>query len=419
MMGERDNIQIRRARPEDAAAIAELLYEAFSEFKSDYTPEAFAIVTPLVEEISERFDAGVMWVAVLDEGIVGTVSVVPEPEWLYIRSMAVSPMAQGMGIGHKLLDEIEEYGIENGFDRLFLYTTHFSTDAIGLYEKHGFTRGRDTSAEEWFGTPGRAMEKKIGGKLNKMLLEVKDLHAGIDGKEILKGLNLQVKKGEVHAIMGPNGSGKSTLAKVLAGHPSYEVMKGEVLYEGKNLLELEPDERAREGVFMAFQYPVEVPGVSNSQFLRLAYNEKMKHHGLEELDPLEFNDYLKEKAKIVDMDPQFFKRSVNEGFSGGEKKRNEILQMAVLEPKLAVLDETDSGLDIDALRIVAEGVNKLRGHENAIILVTHYQRLLNFIVPDMVHVLANGRIVKEGGKELALELEEKGYDWVKGAANSR
>ena len=250
-----------------------------------------------------------------------------------------------------------------------------------------------------------------------MLLEVKDLHAGIDGKEILKGLNLQVKKGEVHAIMGPNGSGKSTLSKVLAGHPSYEVTSGEVLFEGKNLLELEPDERAREGVFMAFQYPVEVPGVSNSQFLRLAYNEKMKHLGQEELDPLEFNDYLKEKAKIVDMSSEFFKRSVNEGFSGGEKKRNEILQMAVLQPKLAVLDETDSGLDIDALRIVAEGVNKLRSNDNAIILVTHYQRLLNFIVPDMVHVLAGGKIVKEGGKELALELEEKGYDWVKGAAH--
>ena len=248
-----------------------------------------------------------------------------------------------------------------------------------------------------------------------MLLEVKDLHAGIEGKEILKGLNLQVNKGEVHAIMGPNGSGKSTLSKVLAGHPSYEVIAGEVLYEGKNLLELEPDERARDGVFMAFQYPVEVPGVSNSQFLRLAYNEKMKHHGQEELDPLEFNDYLKEKAKVVDMDPQFFKRSVNEGFSGGEKKRNEILQMAVLEPKLAILDETDSGLDIDALRIVAEGVNKLRSSENAIILVTHYQRLLNYITPDFVHVLANGKIVKEGGKELALELEEKGYDWVKAA----
>lgn len=248
-----------------------------------------------------------------------------------------------------------------------------------------------------------------------MLLEIKDLHAAIDGKEILKGLNLQINKGEVHAIMGPNGSGKSTLAKVLAGHPSYEVTKGEVLYEGKNLLDLEPDERAREGVFLAFQYPVEVPGVSNSQFLRLAYNEKMKHLGQEELDPLEFNDYLTEKAKVVEMDKSFFKRSVNEGFSGGEKKRNEILQMAVLEPKLAVLDETDSGLDIDALRIVAEGVNKLRDENKAIILVTHYQRLLNYITPDFVHVLASGKIVKEGGKELALELEEKGYDWVKAA----
>jgi Fe-S cluster assembly ATP-binding protein len=249
-----------------------------------------------------------------------------------------------------------------------------------------------------------------------MLLEIKDLHAVIDGKEILKGLNLQVNRGEVHAIMGPNGSGKSTLAKVLAGHPSYEVTKGEIIYEGKNLLELEPDERAREGVFLAFQYPVEVPGVSNAQFLRLAYNEKMKHLGEEELDPLEFNDLLKEKAKIVEMSSEFFKRSVNEGFSGGEKKRNEILQMAVLNPKLAVLDETDSGLDIDALRIVAGGVNQLRSPENAVILVTHYQRLLNYIEPDFVHVLAGGKIVKEGGKELALELEEKGYDWVKAAS---
>jgi Fe-S cluster assembly ATP-binding protein len=230
-----------------------------------------------------------------------------------------------------------------------------------------------------------------------MLLEIKDLYAGIEGKEILKGLNLTVNKGEVHAIMGPNGSGKSTLSKVLAGHPSYEVLS------------------AREGIFLAFQYPVEVPGVSNSQFLRLAYNEKMKHLGEEELDPLEFNDLLKERAKIVEMDPSFFKRSVNEGFSGGEKKRNEILQMAVLQPKLAILDETDSGLDIDALRIVAEGVNKLRGSENAVILVTHYQRLLNYIQPDFVHVLADGKIVKQGGKELALELEEKGYDWVKSA----
>lgn len=249
-----------------------------------------------------------------------------------------------------------------------------------------------------------------------MLLEIKNLHAGIEDKEILKGLSLQVNKGEVHAIMGPNGSGKSTLSKVLAGHPSYEVTSGEVLFEGRDLLELEPDERAREGIFMAFQYPVEVPGVSNSQFLRLAYNEKMKHLGQEELDPLEFNDYLKEKAKLVEMNPEFFKRSVNEGFSGGEKKRNEILQMAVLEPKLAILDETDSGLDIDALRIVAEGVNKLRSSENAIILVTHYQRLLNYIEPDFVHVLANGKVVQSGNKDLALKLEEQGYDWVKSAA---
>src|SRR5436189_2315871 len=251
-----------------------------------------------------------------------------------------------------------------------------------------------------------------------MLLEVKDLHAGIDGKEILKGLNLQVNAGEVHAIMGPNGSGKSTLSKVLAGHPSYEVISGEVLYEGKNLLELEPDERARAGLFMAFQYPVEVPGVSNSQFLRLAYNQKMQHLGQEELDPLEFNDYLKEKAMIVDMDPEFFKRSVNEGFSGGEKKRNEILQMAVLAPKLAILDETDSGLDIDALRIVADGVNKLKRPTNATIIVTHYQRLLNYIVPDYVHVLAGGRILRSGGKELALELEEHGYEWVTSGAGA-
>ena len=245
------------------------------------------------------------------------------------------------------------------------------------------------------------------------MLEIRDLHATIDGKEILKGINLTVNKGEVHAIMGPNGSGKSTLAKVLAGHPSYEVTRGEVLFEGRNLLELAPDERAREGIFLAFQYPIEVPGVSNSQFLRLAYNEKRKHLGEEELDPLEFKDLLRERAKIVEMDASFMSRSVNEGFSGGEKKRNEILQMAVLEPKLAVLDETDSGLDIDALRIVAGGVNKLQNEENAIILVTHYQRLLNYIVPDFVHVLSGGRIVKEGGKELALELEAKGYDWIK------
>ncbi|HEV7860389.1 MAG TPA: Fe-S cluster assembly ATPase SufC [Pyrinomonadaceae bacterium] len=251
------------------------------------------------------------------------------------------------------------------------------------------------------------------------MLEIRDLHATVDGNEILRGINLTVKKGEVHAIMGPNGSGKSTLAKVLAGHPSYVVTRGEVFYEGRNLLDLAPDERAREGVFLAFQYPIEVPGVSNAQFLRLAYNEKRKHLGEEELDPLEFKDLLKERAKIVEMEASFMTRAVNEGFSGGEKKRNEILQMAVLEPKLAVLDETDSGLDIDALRIVAGGVNKLKTSENAIILVTHYQRLLNYIVPDYVHVLSSGQIVKEGGKELALELEEKGYDWIKGQGAER
>ena len=245
------------------------------------------------------------------------------------------------------------------------------------------------------------------------MLEIKNLRATVDGNEILRGINLTVKKGEIHAIMGPNGSGKSTLAKVLAGHPDYEVTAGEVIYQGKNLLDLSPDERARDGVFMAFQYPIEVPGVSNAQFLRLAYNEKRKHFGEEELDPLEFKDLLKERAKVVEMDASFMSRSVNEGFSGGEKKRNEILQMAVLQPKLAILDETDSGLDIDALRVVAGGVNQLRTQDNAIIVVTHYQRLLNYIVPDYVHVLAHGRIAREGGKELALELEEKGYDWIK------
>ena len=251
------------------------------------------------------------------------------------------------------------------------------------------------------------------------MLEIRDLHATVDGKEILRGINLTIKKGEIHAIMGPNGSGKSTLAKILAGHPAYEVTKGEVLYEGRNLLELAPDERAREGVFLAFQYPVEVPGVSNAQFLRLAYNEKRKHLGEEELDPLEFKDLLAERAKVVEMDAGLMSRSVNEGFSGGEKKRNEILQMAVLEPKLAVLDETDSGLDIDALRIVSEGVNKLRTPENAVVLVTHYQRLLNYIVPDHVHVLYRGRIVRSGGKELALALEEKGYDWIREEAGGQ
>jgi len=247
------------------------------------------------------------------------------------------------------------------------------------------------------------------------VLEIRNLHAVIDGKEILKGVDLSVKAGEIHAIMGPNGSGKSTLAKILAGHPSYEVTQGEVLYQGRNLLEIEADERAREGVFLAFQYPIEIPGVSNANFLRMAYNEKAKHEGREELDPLEFDDLIQEKIKIVEMDKSFINRSVNEGFSGGEKKRNEILQMAVLEPKLAVLDETDSGLDIDALRIVAGGVNKLANKDNAIILVTHYQRLLDYIEPHFVHVLYQGRIAKSGGKELAVDLEKKGYDWIRTA----
>ena len=249
------------------------------------------------------------------------------------------------------------------------------------------------------------------------MLEIQDLHAGIEGREILRGLNLEVKAGEIHAIMGPNGSGKSTLAKVLAGHPSYEVTAGEVKFQGVNLLELTPDARAREGVFLAFQYPIEIPGVSNANFLGMAYNEARKHRGEEELDPLEFDDLIREKIKVVEMDPSFINRSVNEGFSGGEKKRNEILQMAVLEPKLAVLDETDSGLDIDALRIVANGINKLANPENAIILVTHYQRLLNYIEPDFVHVLWQGRIVKSGTKELALQLEAKGYDWIREGAD--
>ena len=251
------------------------------------------------------------------------------------------------------------------------------------------------------------------------MLEICNLHATIGGKEILNGLDLSVKAGEIHAIMGPNGSGKSTLAKVLAGHHDYEVTQGEVIYQGKNLLELEPDERAREGIFLAFQYPIEIPGVSNANFLRLAYNEKAKHDGREELDPLEFDDLLREKMKIVEMDTSFINRSVNEGFSGGEKKRNEILQMAVLEPKLAVLDETDSGLDIDALRVVANGVNKLANKDNAIILITHYQRLLNYIEPDFIHVLYKGQIVKSGSKEIALELEQKGYDWIKTASAAR
>lgn len=244
------------------------------------------------------------------------------------------------------------------------------------------------------------------------MLEISNLTATAGDKEILRGINLTVNAGEVHAIMGPNGSGKSTLAQVLAGHPSYEVTGGSVLFEGEDLLELEPEERAHKGVFLAFQYPIEIPGVSNAYFLRSAYNAMRVARGGEEVDPMEFLDVMEEKLKVVEMDDAMLARSVNMGFSGGEKKRNEILQMAVLEPKLAILDETDSGLDIDALRVVAEGVNKLRRPENATIVVTHYQRLLNYIVPDFVHVLAGGRIIRSGGKELALELEEKGYDWL-------
>ena len=245
------------------------------------------------------------------------------------------------------------------------------------------------------------------------MLEIVNLHAEIEGKKILKGIDLKVNVGEVHAIMGPNGSGKSTLAQVLAGRESYSVSQGEIRYQGKGLLDMDPDERAREGVFMAFQYPVEIPGVSNAYFLKSGLNAVRKHQGLEELDAMEFLKLIKEKAKSVNMDEGLLNRPVNQGFSGGEKKRNEILQMAVLEPKLAILDETDSGLDIDALRIVAEGINKFRSKSNAVILVTHYQRILSYVVPDYVHVLLNGRIVRSGGKELALQLEEKGYDWVK------
>lgn len=245
------------------------------------------------------------------------------------------------------------------------------------------------------------------------MLEIRNLHAAINGKEILSGINLSVKAGEVHAIMGPNGSGKSTLAQVLAGRSEYSVTQGEVIYKGQNLLELDPEERAREGLFLAFQYPVEIPGVTNTYFLKVALNAIRKARGIEELDAIDFLSIIKEKMKFVDLDESLLNRPVNEGFSGGEKKRNEIFQMAVLEPTLAILDETDSGLDIDALRIVADGVNRLRTKENAVIVVTHYQRLLNHIIPDYVHVLVDGQIVRSGGKELALELEAKGYDWVK------
>lgn len=248
------------------------------------------------------------------------------------------------------------------------------------------------------------------------LLEITDLHASVDGKPVLKGIHLNVRPGEVHAIMGPNGSGKSTLSKILAGHPAYQVTQGSVKYEVnfqmRDLLEMSPDVRAKEGVFLAFQYPIEVPGVSNLAFLRTSFNAICKHQGIEEMNEADFAHFLQQKMEIVKMDPRFLDRPVNTGFSGGEKKRNEILQMAVLSPKVAILDETDSGLDIDALRIVADGVNRLKSKDNAIILITHYQRLLDYIVPDFVHVLAGGRIIETGDKDLALKLEEKGYDWL-------
>jgi Fe-S cluster assembly ATP-binding protein len=248
------------------------------------------------------------------------------------------------------------------------------------------------------------------------MLDIKNLQVTAEGKQILKGIDLHVNAGEVHAIMGPNGSGKSTLARALAGHPQYEVTGGEVTFEGKDLLDLDPDERAREGVFMAFQYPVEIAGVNNAYFLKAAVNAKRKHQGLPELDAMEFMQLIKDKSKLLDIDQNMLSRAVNEGFSGGEKKRNEIFQMALLEPRLAILDETDSGLDIDALKLVAAGVNAMRSPSRAIIVVTHYQRLLDYIVPDHVHVLSSGRIVKSGGKELALELEKKGYGWIESGA---
>src|SRR5690348_3364397 len=248
------------------------------------------------------------------------------------------------------------------------------------------------------------------------MLEIKNLHAKVDGKEILKGLSLTVNAGEVHAVMGPNGSGKSTLAHILAGREGYEVTQGSVSYEGKDLLALAPEERAREGVFLAFQYPVEIPGVNNIYLLKAAFNAIRKQRGEEELDAMDFLTLVKTKMQYMEMDPGFLNRAVNEGFSGGEKKRNEILQMLVLEPKLALLDETDSGLDIDALKVVSKGVNRLRDPARAIVLVTHYQRLLDHVVPDRIHVLADGRVVKSGGKELALELEKRGYDWLREGA---
>ena len=247
------------------------------------------------------------------------------------------------------------------------------------------------------------------------MLDVTNLHVTAEGKEILKGLDLHVNAGEVHAIMGPNGSGKSTLARALSGHPQYQVTEGAVLFEGRDLLTMDPDERARDGVFMAFQYPVEIAGVNNANFLKAALNAKRKHHGQPELDAMEFMTLVQEKSKLLEIDSSMLKRAVNEGFSGGEKKRNEIFHMALLEPKLAILDETDSGLDIDALKLVAAGVNAMRDPIRAFVVVTHYQRLLNYIVPDFVHVLSGGKIVKSGGKELALELEAKGYGWIDAA----
>jgi Fe-S cluster assembly ATP-binding protein len=245
------------------------------------------------------------------------------------------------------------------------------------------------------------------------MLEIKNLHVSVDGNEILKGIDLTINPGEVHAIMGPNGSGKSTLAHILAGKEGYEITDGSVVYKGKNLLDMAPEERACEGVFLAFQYPVEIPGISNTYFLKSGLNEKRKYHNQEEMDAIDFLQLVKEKAKLVEIDEKLLNRPVNEGFSGGEKKRNEIFQMAILDPDLGILDETDSGLDIDALRIVANGVNKLKGPEKSFLVITHYQRLLNYIVPDIVHVLSEGRIIRSGNKNLALELEEKGYDWLK------